>query len=211
MDYLIQGILLGLLLSYLPGPLFFGLLQVGIERGFRAAVSYASGIWVCDIFFVLITYFGVSYLLALTEVKGFNIVLTMIGGGILIFTGFGTLLTRASYIQHETRIIDQVSLFGLFLRGFFFNLFNPGTIFFWLGISSQLSAYQPGPKNALFFFCGMWGGLVSSDILKAFLSKQIKEKLTGKVIHYIKTIISLMLIGFGLFLILSYFWKNQIW
>ncbi len=209
MDYLTQGILLGLLLSYLPGPLFFGLLQVGIERGFRAAVSYAAGIWICDIFFVMITYFGVSYLLALTQIKGFNIFLAMAGGGILIFTGLGTLLTRPSYLQHETRVIDHVSRFGIFLRGFFFNLFNPGTIFFWLGISSQLSAYQPGPKNALLFFSGMWGGLVSSDILKAYLAKQIKEKLTGKVIRYIKTLISLMLIGFGIFLILSYFWKNH--
>ena len=209
MDFLIQGVLLGLVLSYLPGPLFFGLLQVGIERGFRAAVSYAAGIWVCDIFFVLITYFGVSYLLALTQVKGFNIVLAMTGGGILIFTGLGTLLTRPSYLQIETKVIDHVSRFGIFLRGFFFNLFNPGTIFFWLGISSQLSAHQPGPERALLFFGGMWSGLVSSDILKAYLAKQIKEKLTGQVIRYIKTLISFMLIGFGIFLILSYFWKNN--
>ncbi|MFZ4543517.1 MAG: LysE family translocator [Saprospiraceae bacterium] len=207
MDYLIQGILLGLLLSYLPGPLFFGLLQVGIERGFKAAVAYATGIWISDVLFVLLTYFGVAYLVALTKIQGFNIILAMIGGGILIVSGLGTLLAKPTYLQHESKIIDHVSKFGIFLRGFFFNLFNPGTIFFWLGVSSQLSAHQPGPQKALLFFSGMWFGLVSSDILKAYLAKQIKEKMTGKILWYIKILISLILIGFGFFLIFSYLWK----
>lgn len=203
MDLLLKGLLLGLILSYLPGPIFFGLLQVGIERGFRAAITYAAGIWVCDVFFVFATYFGVASLVALTQMQGFNTYLSFIGGGILIASGLGTLLTQPKNIDSNSIInAKQVSKLGIFLRGFFFNLFNPGTIVFWLGISSQLSATSVTHQQAILFFAGMWSGLISSDIIKAYLAKQIKEKLTPKRLNLIKTLISLIIIGIGVYIIL---------
>jgi threonine/homoserine/homoserine lactone efflux protein len=209
MEYLIQGIILGLILSYLPGPIFWGLIQVGIERGFRAALTYASGIWVCDIFFVFATYFGVSYLVALTQIQGFNIYLAFIGGGILIASGLGTLIAKPPHLIENHQLSDRsVSWLGLFLRGFFFNLFNPGTIFFWLGISSQLSSHQPSGQDALLFFGGMWSGLISSDIIKSYLAKQIKTRMTPHVLWITKMIISAILVGTGAFLILRVLWKH---
>lgn len=209
MNFIIQGLLLGLILSYLPGPIFWGLIQVGIERGFRAAIAYASGIWICDVFFVFATYFGVSYLVALTQIDGFNYYLAFIGGGILIASGLGTLLTKPQqFAENQTTVTDNVSKLGFFLRGFFFNLFNPGTIFFWLGISSQLSAYQPSGTQALEFFMGMWSGLISSDLLKAYLAKQIKKRMTARVLWLIKIAISFILVGSGIFIILKVFWEN---
>jgi threonine/homoserine/homoserine lactone efflux protein len=208
MQYLVQGILLGLTLSYLPGPIFFGLLQIAIERGFRAAVSYASGIWVGDILFVFATYFGVSYLVALTQMDGFELYIAMIGGSILIASGLGTLLGRVPDIKEGQRFEEKTSKLGLFFRGFFFNLFNPGTIFFWLTVSSQLSANKPQPNQAFLFFGGMCGGLIFSDILKAYLAKQIKAKMTNRVLWLVKTGISLILIGIGIFLIVKAIWEK---
>lgn len=206
MDYLIKGILLGLVLSYLPGPIFFGLLQVGIERGFRAAISYASGIWICDVIFVFVTYFGVSYLVALTEIKGFHFYSGLVGGGILAASGLGTLLARSAQIDSSSGVnVEQLSRVGLFLRGFFFNLFNPGTIIFWLGVSGQLSANQPSGQQAILFFGGMWSALATSDIIKAYLAKQIKNRLTPKILFFVKTIISLILIGIGIFMVIQAF------
>jgi threonine/homoserine/homoserine lactone efflux protein len=208
MEYLIKGTLLGLTLSYLPGPIFFGLLQIAIERGFRAAISYASGIWICDVVFVLTTYFGVSYLIALTQIEGFELYIGVIGGGILIASGLGTLIGKAPHIVEGSATIEKTSRLGLFLRGFFFNLFNPGTIFFWLTVSSQLSANRPEVNQVLMFFGGMWGGLVSSDVLKAYLARQIKAKMTPRILWIVKTIISLILIGIGVFLIVKAIWNQ---
>ncbi len=206
MEFLIKGIILGLVLSYLPGPLFFGLLQVGIERGFRAALSYASGIWISDVLFVFATYFGVSYLVVLTQIEGFTIYLAFIGGGILIASGLGTLIAKPPHLIDNQEIIEKKSKLGLFLRGFFFNLFNPGTIFFWLGVSSQLSAQQPSANQALLFFGGMWCGLISSDILKSYLARQIKNKMTPRILWITKMIISLILVGCGIYLIVDALW-----
>ena len=52
MDALGSGILLGLTLSILTGPILFTIIQTSIEEGFRAGITVASGIWISDLLFI---------------------------------------------------------------------------------------------------------------------------------------------------------------
>ena len=87
MDLLIKGIFLGLTLSILVGPIIFALLQTAIERGFRAGMMVGLGVWVSDLMYISIAYFGVSYIVAITEYEGFEEILGTIGGFTLIGLG----------------------------------------------------------------------------------------------------------------------------
>ena len=61
MDIICQGILAGLWINILVGPIFFGLIQLAAERGARAGLIYAAGIWLSDILLVFAVQNGTHF------------------------------------------------------------------------------------------------------------------------------------------------------
>ena len=53
-----EGILAGLILSVFVGPMFFSMLQLGVEHGFKAAFALALGQWISDIFYIFLAFWG---------------------------------------------------------------------------------------------------------------------------------------------------------
>ena len=60
MEIIVKGIVSGIVLAFLIGPVFFTLLQTSIERGFSSGVFVAIGISLSDSFYILISYFGLT-------------------------------------------------------------------------------------------------------------------------------------------------------
>ena len=58
-DDIQTAIPLGILLSFMVGPVFFVLLETSATKGFRAAVSFNIGVILADIVFLLIAYFNI--------------------------------------------------------------------------------------------------------------------------------------------------------
>ena len=53
----------GILLAFTIGPVFFILLETGITKGFRAAMTFDLGVVFADLVFILIAYFSTNQLL----------------------------------------------------------------------------------------------------------------------------------------------------
>ena len=64
---LLQGIQTGLVLCIMLGPIFFALVQAGVERGMRAGLMVGLGIWISDLIFILSIFFGASFIVTVTE------------------------------------------------------------------------------------------------------------------------------------------------
>jgi amino acid exporter len=62
LELIISGIGLGIVLSFLTGPVFFALIKTSIEKGFHAGIALASGVVVSDAVYVAITLYGTSLL-----------------------------------------------------------------------------------------------------------------------------------------------------
>ena len=58
MEIVFNGFKLGIVLSFLIGPVFFTIIQTSIERGFRNGVFVAMGVSLSDILYVAICYCG---------------------------------------------------------------------------------------------------------------------------------------------------------
>ena len=63
LEALWSGILLGLLLSVLIGPVFFLLIELSLKEGLRSAVFMDIGIILSDAACILVAYFGMAALL----------------------------------------------------------------------------------------------------------------------------------------------------
>ena len=203
MELLWNGIKLGLVLSVLTGPIVFALLQTSIEEGFRAGVIVASGIWVSDLIFVTITYFGVSYVAELAKWDGLEFWLGIAGGIILVVVGGSMLLLKPppSELFEQARAVRFSSRFSLWTKGFLINTVNPFTFFFWLGVSGMLFTEEAlQPNQAQLFYGGLFGTIICTDSIKVGLAKSLRRWLKPKNILFIRKIAGVTLLVFGIVL-----------
>lgn len=201
-----QGILLGLGLSVLVGPMLFLYLQVGIQKGLRAALSLGLGTWMSDLFFILSIYFGLKYVLQVTDSNGFKLWMGIAGGIILVIIGIGLLISRPTDNSEDAYSIQKNTTYlGLWLKGFLINTFNPFAIFFWISIMTGYSAKSLDGQEMSILLGGILGTIVFTDILKILLAKQLKKVINHNASQILPKVVGTALVLLGLVLIYRVF------
>ena len=203
-----DGIFWGIGLSFMIGPIFFALIQAGITRGFRAAIILSAGVWFSDLLYIILTYSGVTFLMDIIHGEHFKIYTGLIGGLILIGSGVSTLIKSRKALEsnNSTINIKDLSDWSLFIKGFLVNTFNPFTVFFWIALNTNMASYGEFTKlQATVFFGALWGTIVVTDILKAFLAKKIKDSIRPFHILWIRLGCGIALIIFGVVLMFRSF------
>jgi threonine/homoserine/homoserine lactone efflux protein len=209
---LLSGIPLGILLSFMVGPVFFVLLETSAVKGFRAAFVFDLGVVTADIVFITIAYFS-SYRL-IQSIK--NDPAIYLFGGILMLT-YGiisflkTKKAKKELIENEDEE-EQVknNYLGLYIKGFLLNFINVGVLLFWF-----LILITVGPKLQLetprmvVFFASVIGSYLVFDMGKIILAKQLKNKMTPVIILKIKKGISILLVVFGVVLMLQGWFPSE--
>lgn len=203
MNLIWQGILLGLGLSVLVGPMLFLYLQVGIQRGFRAAFFLGLGTWMSDLLFILLIYFGLNYVERITGSNSFSLWMGIVGGIILVIIGAGLLFSKPpTRTESPHEIKKNTPHLGLWLKGFLINTFNPFAVFFWLSVMTGYSSKNLGGQQMSLLFGGILGTIIITDIIKILGAKPLKSVVnnqrTGIVLH---KIVGTVLVVFGLALI----------
>jgi len=203
---LLSGIPLGILLSFMVGPVFFVLLETSAVKGFRAAFVFDLGVVTADIVFITIAYFS-SYRL-IQSIK--NDPAIYLFGGILMLTyGIISFLktnkAKKELIENEDdEELVKNNYLGLYIKGFLLNFINVGVLLFWF-----LILITVGPKlqletpRMIVFFASVIGSYLVFDTGKIILAKQLKNKMTPVIILKIKKGISILLVVFGVVLMLQ--------
>jgi threonine/homoserine/homoserine lactone efflux protein len=204
MSFLIDGIKVGFILCFLLGPIFFTLIQTGVEQGFRAGATVGLGIWMGDVLYMLTIYWGVSQIKKIIEWENFSLVFGSIGSIILVLFGLGTLLIQPTNLYLSSKETQRrSSYFSLWLKGFLINGFNPFTVFFWLGIMTTVVINQNlGGQDASWFFTGIIATVVLTDMLKILMAKKIRKILKPIHLIWVRKVSGVALIIFGVVLII---------
>lgn len=201
MNLLWQGALLGFSLSILAGPMLFILMQLGMEKGFRAGATAGFGVWTSDTLYVVCAYLGISYLLQLTQWQGFKLWASLTGGIILIIIGATTLLARPAMNGRPAGRPAGHNWTGYWMQGFLVNTFNPFTAFFWIGVMTTVSAGGPLPPfDATLFFGSIIGVIIATDLLKVLLAKRIQNWMKYSYLLAMRRVSGTALVVFGFFL-----------
>jgi len=204
-DFL-SGIPLGILLSFMVGPVFFVLLETSAVKGFRAAFVFDLGVVTADLVFITIAYFS-SYRL-IQSIK--NDPAIYLFGGILMLT-YGVISflktnkAKKELIENDDdEELVKNNYLGMYIKGFLLNFINVGVLLFWF-----LILITVGPKlqletpRMMVFFGSVIGTYLVFDSGKIILAKQLKNKMTPVNILKIKKGISILIIVFGLILMLQ--------
>lgn len=211
MDFLIQGMGVGIVLSILMGPILFTLVQTGIEEGFRAGSMIGLGIWVSDLLFILSVYFGISYVETVTKWEFFEPVVGIGGGIILAVFGLGTWFAKPPKIPQkllDDTMCDVIpnqksSYFSLWIKGFLINTINPFTFFFWLSIMGTFMIDQsPTSSEATLYFTGILLTIVLTDLLKVYFAKAVRHWLEPNHLILVRRVSGGALVCFGVALVI---------
>jgi threonine/homoserine/homoserine lactone efflux protein len=207
MDLFVQGLVAGLVLSFLMGPIFFMLIRVGIEYGFRSTMIYCSGIWFSDLIYILATYFAISTVVELSHLHSFELYTGILGGSLLIGFGIASLITKPPTPNSEQIVLATATPISLFIKGFVINTFNPFTIVFWIMLSGKLSIEREmNVTSAGVFYAGLYAMLIVTDALKAFLAKKIQQRITPAILQKIRQLLGILLMIFGIVLMIRVIW-----
>lgn len=208
---LIKGLLLGVTLSFVIGPLFFSIIESALARGFKAGLAVAGGIWTSDVLFIAVVLKGIHWLESMVALPGFRLWAGITGSGILILFGLGSLWvarkktpvisTDAPLIQIESR-----DFWSQWMKGFMINTVNPGTLVFWIGTATGLVAPNGwSTRESLLFFAAMMSVLILTDLLKIYAAKKLRRWLTPEHINWVRKAIGVVLIIFGVGVAFSQF------
>ena len=196
---------LGFFLAFMIGPVFFMLIETSITKGVRAAIAFDIGVIIADALFIAVAYFSSFQLLEnLSNLPG----LYVFGGTILSVYGLIILIKKPNekQIENEFNNTTKANYFQLSIKGFLLNFINIGVLVFWLGVVVVTGpSFENSINRFVVFFSTLLIAYFLTDIVKIILAKQLKKKLTPKIIIKTKKILGALLVICGLILIIKGF------
>ena len=198
LELIVSGIGLGIVLSFLTGPVFFALIKTSIEKGFYAGVALASGVVVSDFIYVAITLFGTSLL---SFESTYRVPIGIVGRAILMGIGLYYLLKKVK-INYDV-VPSKIKHAGYFFKGFFMCIFNPFILLYWVSVTSGVySMYgELTSREVIPFFGAILLSLFGMDTLKAYFAHKMRYKIKEKTIQNLNKIAGILIIIFALKLI----------
>ena len=202
MSEFLAAIPFSLLLVVSTGPVFFVIIETSISKGARHAFCVDIGAVIADIVFILITLFGAKTIHQNLES---NPRWFLLGGLVLISFGLISFIrTRINKKQHvfATKKIQKGNYLFYLGKGFLLNIINMGTLLFWLGLVVLFGTkYQMDYGKIVPFLAYILMVYLALDLIKIYLAKQLKTKLTPQVIYKLKQLVHLILMVFGSFFV----------
>jgi len=200
-NIIFKGILLGITVAFIIGPVFFALIQTSIYRGLRAGIQLAFGVMLSDLTLIILSFFGVLQLL--NDAENYLFVGT-IGGVLLIIFGIVTFIRKPKLNETkiDTNFNSNTKILKYVTKGYFLNILNPFLFIFWVTVMSMQGAVTDNDTfEIVLFFTAALITIFFTDVIKCLIAKWIKKFITIKLIVRLNKLVGLILMGFGLSLI----------
>jgi len=194
-EAVIRGIGVGLVLTFLTGPVFFAIIKTSIEKGFHAGVALALGVVTSDVVFVGAILFGSQYFDISSQDKQHAGIV-----GCVILFGLGIYyIFKKSEVNYNNTVPSKLQRTGYFLKGFLMCILNPTLLFHWtvvVGTASTLyinSVPNRSLKIAVMFLTILvvQFGL---DTTKAFYANKLRDRISVKFVHRLNEVAGVALI-----------------
>lgn len=197
MDIVLNGIISGIVLAFLIGPVFFTILQTSIERGFWSGFFVAIGVSLSDALYILVSYLG---LVQFMEADNFRQYLAYGGGSVLLGFGIYYLFIKSRKLSsYDPERIRTRSWFRLLVKGFIINGLSPMVLFFWIATVSVATTRlsYTSSEDVFLFFASIVLTVFTTDIIKAKLADKLRLLITPRFIRLMNIVLGLVLVVFA--------------
>ncbi len=197
MEPLIKGILSGITVSFLIGPIFFALVELTITKGWKCGLFYVFGVLVSDFFLI----YAVETILLRFSFDHIKSEISWIGGILLITFGIVTFFTKA--INQTVDIASIKTLFQSFVKGVTINVLNPFVTIWWITMYSSFSIHYSILTDKILFYFGILFMVFLFDLVKIRFAYYLKQNLTIEKLLIVKKVAGICLFIFGIVMIIK--------
>ena len=192
-----EGLLTGILLTIMVGPVTMVILRSGIEVNRTAGVWTAIGTWVSDFVFITLTYWMTASIETWATQETNKFALYLIGGLGLLTVGL--MMMRVSRTKVKEDQIPTVYHYSqAFDSGFIVNSLSPFTLFFWLGAAVFLHMQNGHP---LYYYGGLMLTLGMGDFTKAWIAPKLTQWLKAHYVYWIQVIAGITIALTGVYIV----------
>ncbi len=198
MEPLIEGLIAGITVSFLIGPIFFALAEITMTKGWRCGLAYVFGVIISD---VVLIYAIEKVLNIFPFDDALKFKIGIIGGILLIVFGLSVFLTKANIKQYD--VTNVKTLLGAFAKGVTINVFNPFVTVWWITMYSTISINYIALNDKIVFYFAILLMVFLFDLLKMRFAYYLKQKLTVQELSIVKKGVGICLFIFGLAMIIK--------
>src|ERR1700761_497264 len=194
-EAVIRGIGVGLVLTFLTGPVFFALIKTSIEKGFHAGVALALGVVTSDVVFVGAILFGSQYFdISNQDKRNAGVI------GCIILLALGIYyIFKKSEVNYDNKVPSRLKRTGYFFKGFLMCILNPTLLFHWtVVITTASTLYQGDVYNRSLKIAVMFLTILvvqfGLDTTKAFYANKLRDRISVKFVHRLNEVAGIALI-----------------
>src|SRR5690606_1928968 len=206
-DIIVSGVGLGIVLSFVTGPVFFALIKTSIEKGFYAGIALASGVLISDICYVTLSVYGSSLL---DFENRYGIYIGIAGSLMLFAIGVYYLLKKVKINYQNTTSRKHHT--GYFLKGFFMCILNPSLLLYWVSVTSGIISITG--KLAANMIIPFFGSILLTqfimDTLKAYYANKLRYRIKEGTIVWLNRIAGSLIIIFALRMVYSLLFTHSL-
>ena len=194
-EAVIRGLGIGLVLTFLTGPVFFALIKTSIEKGFHAGVAMALGVVSSDVVFVGAILFGSQFFHISNQDKQHA---GIVGCAVLFALGIYYIFKK-SEVNYNNTVPSRLKRTGYFFKGFLMCILNPTLLFHWtVVITTASTLYQGDVYNRTLKIAVMFLTILvvqfGLDTTKAFYADKLRDRISVKFMHRLNEVAGLALI-----------------
>ena len=195
-NFLAAGALLGLSAGFAPGPLFTLVISETLKHNTKAGIKVALAPALTDVPIIFITLYILAKLTHFETVVG---VITLVGGGLVLYLGYECLRTKG--VSFSIQEIKSESL----KKGVIVNMLSPHPYLFWFSVGAPviLKASNHSFYSAAAFLTSFYVLLIGSKIFIAIVVGKSRSFLKGKA--YLMT---MRLLGVGLLIFAVFLFRD---
>lgn len=197
MEIVLKGIVSGIVLAFLIGPVFFTIIQTSIERGFASGLFVAVGVSLSDSIYIFFSYLG---LVQFMEAENFRHYLAYGGGAVLLLFGLYYLFIKSRrLVSYDPEKVQTRSWLRLVMKGFIINGLSPMVLFFWIATVSVATTQLEynTTKEVVIFFGSIVLTVFTTDIIKAKLADKLRLLMTPRFIRLMNIALGIVLVIFA--------------
>lgn len=197
MEPLFKGIISGITISFLIGPIFFALADITISKGWKCGLSYVFGVLLSDVIIIYL----VETILQQFTFDSIKTEIGLVGGILLIIFGVATFLPKTNIKSLD--VTNVKTLVGAFAKGVTINIFNPFVTVWWITMFTTVTIYYVHFSEKFLFYFGILLMVFLFDLLKMRFAYFLKQKLTANNLNKVKKFVGVCLFVFGLMMIVK--------
>lgn len=192
-----RGVAIGILISAPMGPVGILCIQRTLDKGRKAGFYTGVGAAISDLFYCLLTGFGLSFIEQFLE-RNQNVI-TLLGSAVLI--GFSIYLFKKNPAQSLKKPIkEEASTKKNVLTGFLFTVSNPLILFLIIGLFARFSFTLPEIKwfHYIIGFISILAGAVAWWWIITFSIDKVRAHFNLRSMWLINRIIGVIILIFAI-------------